>query len=281
MTGASMAGLSAVTNLVSWRPLSAGTPAPELSLTADDGTWIRLPDFVGHVNVVLLFFRRQDAETDAWLRAAQADKARFDALSTVVFGVNTRRPDKLRAHRAALGLDFPLLYDPLAVDARAFHASSRWRPVVKDAAVVIGKDGKVAHAARGRAEVGALLAELERLEGVEAAAEADTGGVADIDSTGAVALLEGDGGYVLVDVRTRSEYEADHAPWAVHIPVDELPQRYAELGQTARVICVCQAGARSAAAAEFLLSIGATEVYNVVGGMSGWSGPRVTGGIAQ
>jgi rhodanese-related sulfurtransferase/peroxiredoxin len=280
-----MSGLSRVTNLVSWGPLPHGTPAPELSLTADDGTWIRLPDFMGHVHAVLLFFRRQDADTDAWLAAAQAEKARFDTLSAVVFGVNTRRPDKLRSHRADLGLDFPLLYDPFAVESRGFHASSRVRPVCKDAVVIVGKDGRVAFAARGRVPPAELVAELERLEGVAAAPEVETGGVIDIDSAGAVALLEGDGGgkgrYVLVDVRTRSEYDADHAPWALHIPVDELPQRYAELGQTARVICVCQAGARSAAASEFLLSIGATEVYNVIGGMSGWSGSRVTGGVAQ
>ena len=126
-----------------------------------------------------------------------------------------------------------------------------------------------------------ILAVLERLEGVETEDAGDVGGVSNIDSTEAVSLLESDGGYVLVDVRTHSEYDADHAPWAVHIPVDELPQRYGELGQTERVICVCQAGARSAAAAEFLLSIGARDVYNVTGGMSSWSGPRVTGGIAQ
>lgn len=276
-----MSGLSQVTNLLSWGPLPHGTPAPELSLTADDGTWIRLPDFVGHVHAVLLFFRRQDAETDAWLTAAQAEKGRFDQLSAVVFGVNTRRPDELRSHRADLGLDFPLLYDPLAVDSRGFHASSRVRPVCKDAAVIVGKDGRIAFAAKGRVSPAELVAELARLEGVAAEPDGETGGVVDIDSARAVELLDGDGKYVLVDVRTRSEYDADHAPWALHIPVDELPQRYAELGQTARVICVCQAGARSAAASEFLLSIGATEVYNVVGGMSGWSGPRVTGGVAQ
>lgn len=276
-----MSGLSNLTNLVSWRPLGPGAPAPELSLTADDGTWIRLPDFVGHVNVLLLFFRRQDSETDRWLQSYQSEKTRFDELSTVVFGINTRRPERLRAHRAALALDFPLLYDPLAVDSRAFRASSRWRPVVKDTVVLIDKSGRLAQAARGRADPRDLLSAIADLEGVAATAAAPAGGVSNIDSTEAVRLLESEDGFVLVDVRTHSEYDADHAPWAQHIPVDELPQRYGELGQTQRVICVCQAGARSAAAAEFLLSIGATEVYNVTGGMSSWSGPRVTGGIAQ
>ena len=106
--------------------------------------------------------------------------------------------------------------------------------------------------------------------------------VSNIDSTKAEQLLEEkDGGYVLVDVRTFSEYEADHSSFAVHIPIDELPHRYRELKQTHRIICVCQAGGRSAAAAEFLTSIGGTEIYNVEGGMSAWSGKRVTGGKSQ
>jgi rhodanese-related sulfurtransferase len=68
---------------------------------------------------------------------------------------------------------------------------------------------------------------------------------------------------------------------AVHIPVDELPARVAELGRSDRVLCVCQAGGRSKVAAEFLASIGGKEIHDVAGGMSAWVGPRVTGGKAQ
>ena len=50
-----MPALERATQLMTWRPLRTGVPAPELSLTADDGTWVRLPDFVGERNVVLLF----------------------------------------------------------------------------------------------------------------------------------------------------------------------------------------------------------------------------------
>ena len=94
-------------------------------------------------------------------------------------------------------------------------------------------------------------------------------------------LAPEDNSFVLLDVRTTSEYDADHAPQAVHIPVDELPHRYQEVGQTTHIICICQAGGRSAAAAEFLTSIGGSEIYNVEGGMSSWTGDRVTGGEVQ
>jgi len=103
-----------------------------------------------------------------------------------------------------------------------------------------------------------------------------------IDSSEAVDLLDQkDGGYVLIDVRTKSEYEADHSARAIHIPIDELPHRYRELDQTIRILCVCQAGGRSEAAAEFLTSIGCSEIYSVKGGMSAWGGERVTGGQQQ
>jgi rhodanese-related sulfurtransferase len=102
--------------------------------------------------------------------------------------------------------------------------------------------------------------------------------VKDVSSAEALAMLgEADSPYILVDVRTKREFEAARSPLARLIPVDELPHRYGELGQTTHVIFVCQGGGRSASAAEFLTSIGATHVYNVLGGMSEWSGEKVSG----
>lgn len=286
-----------------WKPLPVGTPAPLLSLTADEGTWVRTPDFQDHIHVALVFFRSiHDDAVDAWLKDFQRRREQFEELDCAIFGVSTYRTDKLRDYRNSLGLEFHLLYDPLAIDARAFHASHRSRPTMHNCVVLIGKDGNVALSERGLVEPREVLAAVARMEGravpgePEAAEEEirsdafsavrNPGQRADevrhVESEDAVKLLEEkDSPYVLIDVRTRSEYEADHAPMAVHIPVDELPNRYQELGQTTHIIAVCQAGGRSAAAAEFLTSIGCSEIYNVVGGMSSWSGPRVTGGEAQ
>ena len=79
-----------------------------------------------------------------------------------------------------------------------------------------------------------------------------------------------DSRYKLIDVRTQSEFDADHSAYATRIEVEELPQRYQEIGQNDHLIFVCQAGGRSAAAAEFMLSIGSKDIYNVLGGMSSW-----------
>ncbi len=267
--------------------LPAGSPAPRYSLTTDDGTWMRLRDFRGQRSVVLLFCRGLDDETAGWLRGIETELARFEGLEALVVATHHAPAPKLRAFKEAHGLSLPISYDPFAVEARAWHFASRLLPVGRAGAAIVSKEGTVVLHSRGHVDPAALLAQVAELEGVEASASSAAAAAAGpppvqhVGSTRAVALLSGDPGFKLVDVRTLSEFEADHAPMAVHIPVDELPQRYTELGQIEKLLFVCQAGGRSTAAAEFLASIGGTDIYNVVGGMSAWSGPRVTGGDAQ
>jgi len=290
--------LTRTKQILTWVPPVVGSPSHSLSLTADEGTWVKLEDFRDHLNVVFLFIDSIHAKGTAdWLLQYHARIEQFESLETVVFGVNTSRTDELREFRTSLGLDFFLLYDPLAIESRAMRCSSRVAPVCKPTAVAVGKDGSVVFSERGHADAKAILDALSAVEGREAAElksdevstpsksaapKVGTTPVQTIDSTAAEALMDQKGGgYILIDVRTWSEYEADHSPDAVHIPIDELPQRYRELKQVNRLICVCQAGGRSAAAAEFLTSIGGTEIFNVEGGMSAWSGRRVTGGKLQ
>lgn len=275
--------LRRVQNLLTWPPPQPGEAAAPLSLTAEDGTWIRMPDFAGHLHVALAFARDPGSdETGRWLKALEGIRPQLEELETILFGVTTMRTDKLREVRDQLGVDFHLLFDPLAVDARGYRSASRWRPVLKNSLVLVGKDGRIIWAERGHGSPQGLLRAVAALQGVDLSPAPARSDVQKVDSEGAVQLLEAEGSqWVLLDVRTASEFEADHAPQAIHIPVDELPQRYAELGQTEQILCVCQAGNRSAAAAEFLVSIGGTDIANVEGGMSGWTGPRVTGGEAQ
>jgi rhodanese-related sulfurtransferase/peroxiredoxin len=260
-------------------PLPVGARAPRFSLTADDGAWVRLADLEGRAQAVLLFLRRLDDETAAWLRAYDALGPRWDALGARVVACHTASPPALRAFKAAHGLSLPIAYDPLAVDARGWRAASRWSPASRDAVAVVGADGALRLYARGRRPVDEVLALFEAPAAPPAPATGAPAAVTRIDSAQAVALLTAASSpYRLVDVRTRSEFEADHAPMAIHVPVDELPQRHTELGAPHHLIFVCQAGGRSAAAAEFMASIGGTALMDVAGGMSAWSGPRVTGG---
>lgn len=281
-----------------FRPVHKGDDAPHLSLTADEGTWIRLSDFKDHLNVVLYFVRDlDDGVTEDYLRELDRARDRFEQVDTAVFAVSTQRTDKLRAFREAAEIEVFLIYDPWALTSRKFGAC-RVRQRIKDTVVVVAKDGTVVLGERGRPDVDRLLDICATLEGSEvpddtaaaaAAAKqpasytrkpgAAAATVTNIDSKKALEMLgTEDSPYVLVDVRTKSEFEADHSPLAMHIPVDEIPHRYQEIGQTGEIIFVCQIGGRSAAAGEFMTSIGGYEIYNVEGGMSSWDGERTGGG---
>ncbi len=291
-----------IRELLRFSPLAEGSQAPALSLTADEGTWIKLRDFEGHLNVVLYFFRDGEIpESAELLKNLNANRQHFEDLETAIFGVCAKRTDQLRALRDSLGLDFFLIYDPLAVTARGFGASGRVRPYCKDTLFVIGKDQKIAFSSRGQPTVEQVLSAVAGLQGM-VAPEADTvdesadqtspeksavrdpgqgpARVLEIDSEKAVEMLgEEDSLYILVDVRTVSEFESDRSPIAQHMPVDELTHRYHELGQTDHLIFVCQSGGRSAQAGEFMCSIGSSEIYTVGGGMSGWEGDRESGPV--
>ncbi|WP_018654284.1 rhodanese-like domain-containing protein [Actinomadura flavalba] len=75
-------------------------------------------------------------------------------------------------------------------------------------------------------------------------------------------------GYLL-DVREQDEWDAGHAPEAVHIPMTELNDRAAEIPQDREVFVICRSGARSAQVTVALNQAGWL-AKNVADGMQGW-----------
>ena len=75
--------------------------------------------------------------------------------------------------------------------------------------------------------------------------------------------------YTFVDVREPMEWEAGHIEGALHIPLSELPVRYAEIGTDLPVVTVCSVGQRSLYAAQFLSQAG-FEAHNMEGGLFAW-----------
>ncbi len=75
-------------------------------------------------------------------------------------------------------------------------------------------------------------------------------------------------GFQVVDVRNASEIEQLPLPGAIHIPVDELSDRWGELDPSQPTITVCHSGKRAHIAACLLLGKGFTAVSNLSGGMS-------------
>ena len=75
---------------------------------------------------------------------------------------------------------------------------------------------------------------------------------------------------VLLDVREADEWEAGHAPGAAWIPLGDLERARMEIPFNKSIVCVCRSGARSARAAEELISWG-FEAANMTGGMRAWA----------
>lgn len=75
-------------------------------------------------------------------------------------------------------------------------------------------------------------------------------------------------GYVLVDVRSKSEFDQAGIPGALNISVDELRQRHTEIGSK-KVLVHCQVGQRGHTAAMLLNQLG-YEAINLDGGFLTW-----------
>jgi rhodanese-related sulfurtransferase len=74
---------------------------------------------------------------------------------------------------------------------------------------------------------------------------------------------------LLLDVREGDEWAAGRAPNAVHIPLYDLPDRFAELPADRPLNVVCHVGGRSAQAVAWLRAQG-VDARNVRGGMLAW-----------
>ncbi|MDA8193841.1 MAG: rhodanese-like domain-containing protein [Thermaerobacter sp.] len=79
--------------------------------------------------------------------------------------------------------------------------------------------------------------------------------------------------WAVIDVREPYEWRSGVIPGAKLIPMNQLPDKIAELDKSTPYAVVCASGGRSQAAASFLADQG-YKVGNVVGGMSLWLGAR-------
>ena len=90
----------------------------------------------------------------------------------------------------------------------------------------------------------------------------------EVSADAAAELLDGDG--LLLDVREKDEWDAGHAPQAVHLAMSELAGRAGEIPRDQPILCVCHVGGRSAAVVAALNRAG-WDAYNLTGGMAAWA----------
>jgi rhodanese-related sulfurtransferase len=91
-----------------------------------------------------------------------------------------------------------------------------------------------------------------------------------VDSLNAQQAREAiDAGAVLIDVRTTREWNAGHAPFATHVPMDQLDRRLNRVTTGQQVVVVCRSGTRSRAVCRQLASAG-YDARNLAGGLRAW-----------
>ncbi len=69
-------------------------------------------------------------------------------------------------------------------------------------------------------------------------------------------------GGVIIDVRTKGEYQGGHIKGSTNIPLDTLSHNLSKIKKDKCVIVCCASGMRSASAKRILKSNGFAEVYN-------------------
>ncbi len=75
---------------------------------------------------------------------------------------------------------------------------------------------------------------------------------------------------VMIDVREASEYEFDHVPGTLLLPLSFLDADLFPQIQGLKIMLLCQIGKRSAAAQKQLNKAGIENTYNITGGLDAW-----------
>src|SRR5262245_61178260 len=118
--------------------------------------------------------------------------------------------------------------------------------------------------------IGFLMAVMLAMSSVMAA------GLTTINGKELEALMAGDRGLVIVDVREPELFSAGHIRGAINIPYDEAkPRILKELSPQDRIVFVCHGGPMGDELGRLLAEKGYPTVYNLKGGMKKWKGEVV------
>ncbi len=90
--------------------------------------------------------------------------------------------------------------------------------------------------------------------------------------------LDREAGIILLDVRTKEEYQAQHIPNAILLPIDDIGTKAASVipDKNATYFVYCRTGNRSATASAQLVSMGYKNVFDL-GGIIDWTYGTVSG----
>ena len=98
-----------------------------------------------------------------------------------------------------------------------------------------------------------------------------SGGGTKVNTTEATLLINRENARIL-DVRNAEEFAAGHLPDALHIPLEKLAERLAELQKFKEkpLIVCCASGTRASRACATLKKEGFNRLYHLSGGVEAW-----------
>ncbi|HUV02376.1 MAG TPA: rhodanese-like domain-containing protein [Desulfobacteria bacterium] len=76
---------------------------------------------------------------------------------------------------------------------------------------------------------------------------------------------------IVVDIRTKDEYDAGHIEGALSVPISELSNRTEEFNTSTKIVVYSANGSNSTIVCDILIKNGSARVYNVVGGLDAWN----------
>ena len=92
----------------------------------------------------------------------------------------------------------------------------------------------------------------------------------DVTVEEAKSLVESNVSLIIVDVRTREEYDSGHIEGAILIPVSELESRINELSKEEEFLIYCRTGNRSSNSVNILKANGYTKIFHMNDGIIAW-----------
>lgn len=141
--------------------LPVGVKAPEFDETDQAGAPLRLADFRGQSNVVLIFYPGNDTPgCTKQLCAARDDFSQYKLLDAVVIGVNPAGPDSHLRFAQKYSFPFPLIADEDGSMVRDFGCRGIGG-ITTRTVYVIDKDGTIVFAERGMPSTERILASLK------------------------------------------------------------------------------------------------------------------------
>lgn len=129
-------------------PLPVGGEAPDFRLLDESGMPATLAEHRGHRNVILIFYPADDTRICTQQVCEMRDSwSELSARNTAVYGINPGGEESHRHFREKHRLPFPILVDEGKRVAKLYHADGL---IVKRTVYLIGRDGKIVFAERGK-----------------------------------------------------------------------------------------------------------------------------------